>query len=899
MSSLNGALSVTINGTRREVPAVATMLEALDAAGASVPRLCFDERVKPVGACRLCVVSVEGRPHPVASCAEALEDGMVIETHTPELEGLRRTNLALIAHRYPAEAARAEPDQAFHRLLARYGVEPGRGRQDVYQDDSHPYLGLEMERCVNCYLCVSICEEVQGADVWQVWERGPETRVAPREGKSLLDAGCVSCGACSDVCPTGAIFDKREKPAEKWTRSTCVYCGVGCQLDVGTANGKVVAVRPPSPAKSAPVNAGHLCVKGRYAFEFNHHPDRVTTPMLRGSSKESWREASWDEALDETASRLRAILERHGPDSIGVLGSSRATNEENYYAQKFARVVLGTHNVDCCARVCHQPTATAMKTILGTGAATNSFDDIERARTIFIFGCNPTENHPIVGARIAQAVRRAVNGARLIVADPRRIELAGIADIHLQVRPGGNIPLLNALAATIIEEDLVDRDFIASRVDGFDAFAAALADFAPEAAAEACGVPAGMIRAAARMYAQNRPSMCFHGLGATEHLQGTEGVMALVYLALLTGNIGRPGTGINPLRGQNNVQGAAHMGCEPVTLPGAQSLADSATRERFEKAWGAKLSPSRGLHLLHMMDAAHKGELKALWIIGYDIYLTLANESATAEALEKIDLVVIQDLFMNVTAERFGHVFLPAASVFEKDGTFMNSDRRVQRVRATLPPAGRSKPDAWIIAQIASRLDFGDQFAHGSAEAIWDEVRSLWPGGAGLSYERLNRGDIHWPCPDESHPGTPILHGERFAHAERTELRPIPHAPSPETTDERFPFRLTTGRNLYQFNAGTMTQRTENTSLRSRDELEVAPPDAEALGLRDGDMVAVESRHGRIELSVRIMDRIRSGELFTSFHHPDLFVNRVTSPVRDRMVQAPEYKLTAVRIARI
>jgi formate dehydrogenase major subunit len=929
MSAMMRTLNITINGKQHEAPTGAIVLDAIRAAGLDVPRLCHDDRIKPAGACRMCVVRIEGQPRPVASCTTPLADGMVIETHSADVEALRRTNLSLIAKCYPADAVKAEPRHPFHELLAQYGVEPGgtivvpaqagtqsartgatrldsrlRGNdgsepraEDIFHDDTHPFLGLAMDRCIDCYRCVRICEEVQGQDIWQVWGRGPTTKVAPRGEKSLLDAGCVSCGACSDTCPTGAIIDKREVNADKWTRTTCVYCGVGCQMNVGIKNGKVVASHPVNAA----VNRGHLCVKGRYGFDFNHAPDRITTPMMRRSANDEWQACTWDEALDEVASRLKTIIDRDsggGPHVIGMLGSARATNEENYYAQKFARIALGTHNVDCCARVCHQPTAAAMKMMLGTGAATNSFDCIEQAATFMIAGCNPTENHPIVGARIRQAVR---NGAKLIVVDPRQTELAAIADFHLRVHPGGNIALFNAMAAAIIEENLVDHDFLARRVDGFDEFIASVESSLPEAVENICGVPADQIRAAARLYATRKPAMCFHGLGMTEHLQGTEGVMTLINLALLTGNIGRPGSGINPLRGQNNVQGSAHMGCEPNTLTGGQSLQDENVRQRFENVWGVTLPTQPGMNLLQWMDAARDGRFKALWAFGYDAYLTLANEAATADAMANLELVIVQDLFMNKTAERFGHIFLPAASVFEKDGTFMNSDRRVQRIRAALPPAGDSRPDAWIIAQVATRLGFGEHFAHGSAEEIWNEIRAVWPGGAGLSYARLEKDPPQWPCPDESHPGTPVLHGNRFAHAERTSLRPIPYIASPEVTAADYPFRLTTGRHLYQFNAGTMTQRTAITNIKSHDELEISQEDAQTIGLTDGDWAAIESRYGRIELPVRICNgangqRLRRGELFTSFHHPDLFVNRVTSPVRDRIVDAPEYKLTAVRV---
>jgi formate dehydrogenase major subunit len=754
---------LTINGTRFECPAGTLLLQALQTAGASVPHLCHDDRLKPYGGCRLCLVEIDGEARPVASCAAEVRDGMVIRTETPALLALRKTNLGLLATHYPAEALVNEPQHPLHQWFAEYGVSPCRSgfsptaafpaqssdclglkpdlQKPGFRDESHPYLGVDMSRCIHCNRCVRICDEVQGQNVWAVWGRGETTHVAPANGNTLIQAGCVSCGACVDSCPSGALYDKRSpQSVEKWTRSTCVYCGVGCQMQVGSAAGKVVQIRP----ADSPVNRGHLCVKGRYAFEFNHAPDRITTPMLRDG--DHWRPVSWDEALDFTAGRLKQIVAEYGADAAGVLGSARATNEENYLAQKFARLVLGTHNVDCCARVCHQPSAKALKTMLGTGAATNAFDDIEIAQTIMICGCNPTENHPIVGARIKQAVR---NGARLIVVDPRRTELCDYADIHLPVRPGHNVQLFNALAATIIEEGLVDREFIAARVDDFDAYARFIRDYAPENVAEACGVPAADIRAAARLYAQAKPAMCFHGLGMTEHLQGTEGVMTLINLALLTGNLGKPGSGINPLRGQNNVQGSAHMGCEPATLAGSQSFAEAA---RFEATWGQPLPASPGKDLLQMLDAALAGQFKALWAFGYDIYLTLANMQQTGQALQQLQLLIVQDLFLNETAKAYGHVFLPAASVFERDGTFMNSDRRVQRVRQAVPPPGDAKPDGWIIQQLAARMGHPQGFEFNSAEAIWNEVRQVWPGGAGLSYARLEHESINWPCPSRRSP---------------------------------------------------------------------------------------------------------------------------------------------------
>ncbi|MGC5887688.1 formate dehydrogenase subunit alpha [Ralstonia pseudosolanacearum] len=881
---------LTIDGTPWDAMEGSLLIDALSAAGKAVPHLCHDKRLAPSGACRLCLVHVQGQARPVASCTTEVANGMAVQTRSNALDALCRTNLELIAARYPKAAYSADPRHPFHQLLADYGVQPGDKQEGgLFQDDSHPYLGVGMDRCVYCERCVRICEEVQGQFIWATIGRGDATRIATGNGPTLLTAGCVSCGACVDSCPSGALFDKRSgvKPTT-WTRTTCAYCGVGCQMEVGTASGRVVAVRP----ADSPVNRGHLCVKGRYAFEYNHASDRITQPMLRRNGR--WQPVGWSEALDFTAAQLQAIVASHGPDAVGVLASSRATNEENYLAQKFARVVLGTHNVDCCARVCHTPSAKALKTMLGLGAATNSFDEIEQANAFLICGANPTENHPVVGARIKQAV---LKGARLVVIDPRRTELAALADVHLPVRVGCNVPLFNALAAAMIEEGWVDRAFLAERVSDFDAFAAHVAAFSPESVAEMCGVPAAAIRAAARIYAEGQPAMCFHGLGVTEHLQGSEGVMALINLALLTGNFGKPGSGINPLRGQNNVQGAAQMGCDPVTLTGGQSISQAGAR--FEQAWGVKLPTTRGLDVLEMMDSAQAGRLKALWVMGYDIYLSLANAGATGAALAALDLVIVQDLFINQTAEAFGTVFLPAASSFEKEGTFMNSDRRVQRVRAVAAAPGLARPDWWIIQALAARMGKPKGFEFEGAQQIWDEVRSLWPDGTGLAYSRLERGDLHWPCLDETHPGTAVLHREHFVGSKTAALVPIAYVTTPEQPDDTYPLLLTTGRVLDHFNAGTMSYRTPNATLRPSDTLDMAPADAARYGLVEGEAVRLSSRRGSAILPVHISDAMPAGQLFCSFQRPDLLINQLTSSVRDRLVHAPEYKVTAVRVEKV
>lgn len=886
---------LTINGEAVECAAGTSLLAAIRAAGHDVPTLCDDPRLRPIGACRLCVVDVAGRSLPVAACTTTAEDTMDVRTHTPEIERARRTLLRLLARHYPPDAAAELPEAPFHRLLRQYGLmgDLAGSPDPALVDGSHPYIQVDMSRCVTCFRCVRICDEVQGQFVWNAIDRGDATRIEAGEGGSLLGSPCVGCGACADTCPTGAIRN-RTAPAHaktsgvRWTRTVCPYCGVGCEMNVGVRDGAVVGV---SSVPDAPVNRGHLCIKGRYAFEFNNAPDRVIEPMLRDAR--GWRPVPWDDAVAAVADGLRRVIDRHGPDAVGVLGSARATNEDNYVSQKFARVVLGTNNVDCCARVCHAPSAAGMRRALGTGAATNSFDDIEHAACILVCGANPTENHPVVGARIKQA---ALAGAALIVIDPRAIELARYATVHLDVRPGANIPLLNALAHVIVEDGLADADFVRDRTSGWDRFRESIREWSPERVATTTGVDAARIRAAARLYATAKPAMCFHGLGVTEHTQGTAGVSCLVNLALLTGNFGKPGAGVNPLRGQNNVQGAAHMGCDPDFLTGFAPL--SSERPRFEVAWGTPLPSGPGLNLMRMMDAARNRSLRTLWAIGYDIAQTNPNARATREALSSLDVLIVQDLFLNEVA-KLASVFLPAASPFERDGTFMNAERRVQRVRQALPPRGNSRPDWQILCDVARAMGKGEHFPFRSPAEIWDEIRTVWAAGRGITYDRLEHGGLQWPCPSEDHPGTPVLHVGTFAGGSRAPLQSIPFLPTAEVTADEYPFLLTTGRTLYQFNAGTMTWRTPNRTLRVADYVDVSPSDAARLGVRDGDPVRLRSRHGQAELPVRVTASVSPGQLFATFHSPASATNALTSHFRDRDVDTPEYKVIAVRIETI
>lgn len=883
-------LDVVINGEAHRFVEGLTVLQALGQLNIDIPSVCYDPRVRPGGNCRLCSVQVVGEARSSTACTRRLEAGMCIETHTAEVESFRRSMLELLSGYCNSDSVTALPEKELHRWFLYYGVSARAITKDqASRDTSHPHFRFDPEQCIACCRCVRICEDLQGQFVWHLMGRGESSHLVVDKGACLSDSSCVGCGACVDACPTAALVDNSRLElgaAESWLRTTCTYCGAGCELRVGVRDGQIVGVRPDV---ASPVSKGHLCSKGRYAWSFGSASDRITQPLIRDNGQ--WRYASWSEALDRAAADLGRLRDAYGPDSIGVLGSSRATNEENYLIQKLARRAVGTNNVDCCARVCHAPTAVAMQRMLGTGAATNSFDDIEQARTILVVGANPTENHPIIGARIKQQVRR---GARLVVIDPRRIELAECADVHLAPRPGTDIPLLHAIAHVIIAEMLFDQEFVRHRVDGFDAFRSFVGAYPPERAERICAVDADDIRRAARLYASSKPAMCFHGLGVTEHLQGTEGVMALVNLALLTGSLGGAGTGINPLRGQNNVQGAAVMGCDPENLTGSAHIDDA--RGRFEAAWGAPLPASRGLNLLQMMDAAADGRLKGLYVVGYDILLTLAKTAAVRRALERLEVVIVQDLVMNETGREFGTLFLPAATALEKEGTFMNAERRIQRVRKAIEPPGAARPDSWIVCQLASRLGQTSGFHFEDAEAVWDEVREVWAGVAGISYARLESGGLQWPCPTEHHPGTTVLHTKSFAGKTRSALECIDFVPTEERTDEEYPFMLMTGRNLYQFNAGTMTARTRNLELRPADTIDINPLDAARCRIESGMPLRVVSRHGSVILPARLDGRVRQGELFATFHDPARFVNNLTSRIRDRRVGTPEYKVTAVQI---
>jgi formate dehydrogenase alpha subunit len=804
---------------------------------------------------------------------------MDVRTDTPALREYRR-DLGELMLAESNGGSLADVLRSWGCEGSRYAPYPGSGRSD----ETHPYLRLDLDACISCRLCLKGCEEIQGQFVYAMEGRGHGTRLTWGEGP-FEKTDCVACGACVELCPTGAVTDVDHlgaKPAERIVRTTCSYCGVGCSLDVHVADDRVQRI---DGSRESPVNRGHLCGKGRYAHGFSRHPDRLTTPLVRRDGE--LRPATWEEAIGVVAEAFTRLRGR-----VAGLSSSRCTNEENYLFQKWMRAGLGTHSVDCCARVCHAPTATGMRRVFGMGAATNSLADIEHADLFLVCGTNTTEAHPVTGARVKQAVLR---GAKLIVIDPRRTELAEIADIHLQLRAGTNVPLLNAFARAMIEEGAVDDAFIEERTSGFEAYAPFLEDHTPEALEEITGVPAELVRNAARMYGSAARPMQVHGLGMTEHYQGSESVMLLCNLAMLAGALGREGVGVNPLRGQNNVQGAADMGCQPSLMTGYGDPGDSTVRRRFEGVWGRPLPDDPGLTIPRMYEAAVAGEVKAMFIMGEDVLQS--DPASHAEAgLAALELLVVQELFLSRTAER-AHVVLPGASFLEKDGTFTNWERRIQRVRRVISPPGDARPDWRILCDLMAATGFPQSFHH-PAE-IMEEIGRVAPDFAGVTYEALEPNGLQWPVPVTGHPGSAILYQGSFptGPSGRATFARIEYAPSPVLEHEAaYPLRLITGRVLEHYNCGSMTRRSPNVLLRPADRVELHPAYARAEGLENGDRVRIVSPFGKAETTVQVSERVPAGHAFLSFHFPETGTNDLTSTVLDRLADCPEYKVTPVRI---
>jgi formate dehydrogenase major subunit len=866
-----------------------------------VPTLCDAPRLKPFGACRLCSVEISSAPDGprkiVASCHTPAADGMHVFTESPKILRLRRNLIELVLTDHPLDCLTCEVNGncELQAVAAKVGIREvryptGENHLGRGKDRSHVFMTSDMAKCIHCARCVRACDEVQGQFVLSMHGRGFDARIIKGLDRDFADSPCVSCGACAQACPTSAIsdgFQSKSAETSRKTRTVCGYCSVGCNLIVASRGNEVLSIEA---AEDSAVNPSHACLKGRYAFRFHHHPDRLRSPLIRRNGVLS--EATWEEACDHIVNGLQAIRSTHGPRAIGALSSARCTNEENYLIQKFIRAVIGCDNIDSCARLCHIPSAWGLREAFGTGAATNSFADIESASCLMVIGANATHAHPVVGARIRQ---RAMKGVPLIVIDPRRVELAVHAKHHLRPRPGTNVALLNLMARFILDAGLVDADFIARRCEGWPEWEAGLRALDVAEMARITGVDAELARAAAIEYASADAAMGFHGLGVTEHEQGSKAVMLVCNLAMMTGNLGRPGTGVNPLRGQNNVQGDADMGCQPRFGPGYLDITDPGQRVLLEKAYGVKLDARPGLNLIEMLDAALAGAFKALWLVGEDLVQSNPDTTRVERALANLDLLIVQDLFLTETA-RFAHVVLPACSFLEKDGTFTNSERRVQRVRAAIPPFADSRPDWRIFCDVMRR--FGCPQDDESPQGVFAEIASVVPFLTGATWEGLGDRGKQWPVLPHGE-GTPLLHVESFKRG-RGRFRFFPWVESGEITGNRggFPLVLTTGRMLEHYNSGSMTRRAGVREIAGEDRLWIHPADAAAKGIATGDLARISSARAEVCLTARVTDEVDPGVLFTTFHFPEDAVNRLTGPGHDEETLCPEYKVVAVEVAK-
>ncbi len=878
-----------------------TVLEVARREGVYIPTLCFDERLAPFGACRVCLVGVKGARGPVASCTTPVRAGMEVDTADAVARRVAKTTVELVLSDFPLdrlENAGARNELA--QVVAHFGLEGSRFeglRHTHAPDPRHPYIQMNLDECIVCGRCVRACDELQGAFALSYQGRGFGTKIIAGLDQALTETSCVSCGACVSVCPTGALDEKAFRvrgDVDRTVTTTCAYCGVGCRLEAHVRNDEVVAI---DPALDGPANQGHTCVKGRFAHQFAISEARLRNPLIRTS--DGFRDATWEEAMSYVAEGFLRIKGAHGPDALAAISSSRCTNEENYAMQKLMRAAIGTHNIDNCSRVCHSPSSFGLIGSLGLSGGTNSFDDIERAEVLFLTGSNPTEAHPVVGARMKQAV---LDGCKLIVADPRRIELAHLADVYLQLRPGSNVALFNSLACALVEEGMLDRDFLERYVEGADRYLDFIRTWTPERAEAITGVAPALVRRAAQIYGASKAAAIFYGLGITEQTQGSPGVQCLINLAVLTGNLGRPGSGVNPLRGQNNVQGASDSGSLPTVFTMYQSVTSEPVARRFEAAWGVTMKRTRGLMIPEMFDGAIAGTLRGLYVFGEDIAQTDPNMRHVEKALQSLELLVCQEIFLSETA-KLAHVVLPGSAFLEKTGTFTNAERRIQLVQAAGKPPGNARQDLDIILELSDRL--GYRMPARTASAICDEMASLTPDLAGVSFERLGRKGLQWPVPHKEHPGTTTLYtedrpeGRFYTSSGKARLTAIDWAPPREELDLEYPFVLITGRQLAHYNAGTMTRNTANLELHPSDLAEVHPDDAARLGLADDDEIEVVSRRGTVRTFAKVTTRVAPGNVFMSFHFPEMKVNMLTSGDSDGPTHCPEYKYSAVKLTRL
>ncbi|MEC3975923.1 formate dehydrogenase subunit alpha [Amycolatopsis sp. H20-H5] len=899
-----GAATVTVevDGMPVSVPEGTSVMRAAATSGIEIPKLCATDNLEAFGSCRLCLVEIDGRRGTPASCTTPVAEGMKVRTQTPKLEKLRQGVMELYISDHPLDCltCSANGDCELQDMSGvvglrqvRYGAE-GENHLELEADTSNPYFDFTPSKCISCSRCVRACGEVQGTFALTIEGRGFESQVSAG-GMSFMDSECVSCGACVQACPTATLQEKSVVELGMPTRSvvtTCAYCGVGCSFKAELRGDELVRM---VPHKDGGANEGHSCVKGRFAFGYASHPDRVLSPMVREKITDEWRVVDWATAIAKVADGMREVQARYGVGAIGGITSSRTTNEEVYVVQKMVRAAFGNNNVDTCARVCHSPTGYGLKQTFGTSAGTQDFKSVAKADVIVVIGANPTDGHPVFASRMKRRLRA---GAKLVVIDPRRIDLVRSPHIeaahHLQLAPGSNVAVVNAMAHVVVTEGLVDQSFVDDRCEDFGEWAAFIArpENSPEATEVTSGVPAAELRAAARLYAGAGNAAIYYGLGVTEHSQGSTMVMGMANLAMATGNIGREGVGINPLRGQNNVQGSCDMGSFPHELPGYRHVSDDAVRGEFEDLWGRELMPEPGLRIPNMFDAAVDGTFRALFVHGEDIAQSDPNTKHVTSALEAMDLVVVQDLFVNETA-KYAHVFLPGTSFLEKDGTFTNAERRINRVRPVMAPK-TGKHEWEIVCEIAEAMGFEMSYTH--PREIMDEIAALTPTFAGVSFDKLDKlGSIQWPCNDRAPDGTPTMHVDGFVRG-KGRFVPTTFVPTEERSTRKYPLILTTGRILSQYNVGAQTRRTANIAWHPEDLLEIHPHDAEVRGIIDGDTVSLSSRVGATTLRATLSDRMPVGVVYTTFHHPVTGANVVTTENSDWATNCPEYKVTAVQV---
>ncbi len=901
-------VTVEIDGETVSVPAEISIMRAAALAGKSVPKLCATDRLEAFGSCRICLVEIEGRKGTPASCTTPVAEGMKIKTISPRLEKLRRGVMELYISDHPLDCLTCSDngdcelqDTAGQVGLreVRYGYEGENHLSEFHTDATNPYFAFDQSKCIVCSRCVRACEEVQGTFALTVEGRGFDSKIKASASETFLESECVSCGACVQACPTAALQEKSVIEHGVPTRTvltTCAYCGVGCSFKAELQGDQVIRM---VPDKNGGANEGHSCVKGRFAFGYATHKDRIMKPMVRDKITDPWREVDWDEAIQTVADRFKAIQQKHGRDSIGGITSSRCTNEEVFAVMKMIRAGFGVNNVDTCARVCHSPTGYGLKTTFGTSAGTQNFKSVEKSDAILVVGANPPDAHPVFASRMKKRLRE---GANLIVVDPRRTSMVKSphvqADYHLSLRPGTNVAVVNAIAHVIVTENLVDEDFVAERcdMDSFNQWRAFIArpENSPEELEAVSGVPADEVRGAARLFAAAPNGAIYYGLGVTEHSQGSTMVMGLANLAMATGNIGREGVGVNPLRGQNNVQGSCDMGSFPHELSGYRHVSDKAARDLFQAAWGVEIQPEPGLRIPNMFDAALDGSFMGLFVQGEDIAQSDPNTKHVESALAAMECVVVQDLFLNETAQ-FAHVFLPGTSFLEKNGTFTNAERRINRVRPVGPP--RTGLSEWeTVSRIARAMGYP---MHWNDESeIMDEIAALTPSFAGVSFERLDReGSLQWPVNEAYPDGAPIMHVGGFVRG-KGKFVMTQYVPTQERSTRLYPLLLTTGRILSQYNVGAQTRRTDNQIWHSEDVLEIHPHDAEERGVGDGEYVSIASRKGATTLRAEITDRVPPGVVYTTFHHPLTGANVITTENSDWATNCPEYKVTAVQVTR-